>query len=82
MWGLVRSGGQENVEGREREDVIAWLRRGEHPGKNSASEISIRNGDHRRMPSSLCAKKVLENTGFKPVSYNLEDFGFKKGKPK
>jgi uncharacterized metal-binding protein len=30
--------------------------------------------------SSLCAKKVLENTGFKPVSYNLEDFGFKKGK--
>jgi hypothetical protein len=23
---------------------------------------------------------VLENTGFKPVSYNLEDFGFKKGK--
>ena len=30
--------------------------------------------------SSLCAKKVLENAGFKPVSYNLEDFGFKKGK--
>ena len=30
--------------------------------------------------SSLCANKVLENAGFKPVSYNLEDFGFKKGK--
>jgi len=30
--------------------------------------------------SSLCSKKVLERAGFKPVSYNLEDFGFKKGK--
>ena len=30
--------------------------------------------------SSLCAKKVLENAGFKPVSYNLEDLGFPKGK--
>ncbi len=30
--------------------------------------------------SSLCAKKVLENAGFNPISYNLEDFGFKKGK--
>ncbi|HMK55024.1 MAG TPA: putative zinc-binding protein [Dissulfurispiraceae bacterium] len=30
--------------------------------------------------SSLCARKVLENAGFNPVSYNLEDFGFKKGK--
>ncbi len=30
--------------------------------------------------SSLCARKVLENAGFKPVSYNLDDFGFKKGK--
>jgi len=29
---------------------------------------------------SLCAKKVLENAGFKPVSYNLEDYGFQKGK--
>ncbi|HMK61704.1 MAG TPA: putative zinc-binding protein [Dissulfurispiraceae bacterium] len=30
--------------------------------------------------SSLCAKKVLENAGFNPVSYNLEELGFKKGK--
>jgi uncharacterized metal-binding protein len=30
--------------------------------------------------SSLCAKKVLENAGFKTVSYNLEDLGFPKGK--
>ena len=30
--------------------------------------------------SSLSAKKVLENAGFKPVPYNLEDFGFLKGK--
>jgi len=30
--------------------------------------------------TSLCARKVMENAGFKPVSYNLEDFGFKKGK--
>jgi len=30
--------------------------------------------------SSLCAKKVLENAGFKTVSYNLEDFGFRKDK--
>jgi len=30
--------------------------------------------------SSLCAKKVLERAGFTPRSYNLEDFGFQKGK--
>jgi len=30
--------------------------------------------------ASLCAKKILENAGFKSLSYNLEDFGFKKGK--
>jgi hypothetical protein len=24
---------------------------------------------------------MLENAGFKPASYNLEDFSFKKGKP-
>lgn len=30
--------------------------------------------------SSLCAKKVLERAGFEPKSYNMEDFGFKKGK--
>ena len=29
---------------------------------------------------SLCAKKVLENAGFTPKSYMLEDFGYKKGK--
>ena len=30
--------------------------------------------------ASLCAKKVLERAGFTPTSYNLEDFGFRKGK--
>lgn len=30
--------------------------------------------------SAFCAKKVLENAGFTPTSYNLEDFGFQKGK--
>jgi uncharacterized metal-binding protein len=28
----------------------------------------------------LCAKKVLENAGFTPKSYNLEALGFTKGK--
>jgi len=27
-----------------------------------------------------CAKKVLENAGFKPVAFNLKDMGFEKGK--
>jgi len=30
--------------------------------------------------SAFCAKKVLENAGFKPKFYNLQDFGFQKGK--
>ncbi|MGO9013822.1 MAG: putative zinc-binding protein [Dissulfurispiraceae bacterium] len=30
--------------------------------------------------ASLCAKKILENAGFTPKSYMLEDFGYKKGK--
>lgn len=28
----------------------------------------------------LCAKKILENAGFTPKSYNLEALGFTKGK--
>jgi len=32
--------------------------------------------------STFCAKKILENAGFKPKSYNLEEYGFKKGKTK
>lgn len=27
----------------------------------------------------LCSKKILEHTGFKPISYNLKSFGFEKG---
>lgn len=30
--------------------------------------------------AALCAKKVLENAGFTPKSYMLEDFGYHKGK--
>lgn len=30
--------------------------------------------------SAFCAKKVLENAGLTPKTYNLEDFGFQKGK--
>lgn len=28
----------------------------------------------------LCSKKILEHAGFKPISYNLKDIGFEKGK--
>lgn len=28
----------------------------------------------------LCSKKVLEHAGFNPISYNLKDLGFEKGK--
>lgn len=28
----------------------------------------------------LCAKKTLEHAGFDPISFNLKDFGFEKGK--
>lgn len=28
----------------------------------------------------LCAKKTLENSGYKPTSFNLEALGFTKGK--
>lgn len=28
----------------------------------------------------LCSKKILEHAGFNPVSFNLKDFGFEKGK--
>ena len=28
----------------------------------------------------LCSKKILENAGLNPVSYNLEEMGFEKGK--
>ena len=28
----------------------------------------------------LCAKKILENAGFSPQSYNMEELGFQKGK--
>ena len=28
----------------------------------------------------LCAKKILENAGFSPRAYNLEELGFQKGK--
>jgi uncharacterized metal-binding protein len=44
------------------------------PLKNASGTVTIDGC------SSLCARKVLENAGFKPVSYNLEDLGFKKGK--
>jgi uncharacterized metal-binding protein len=30
--------------------------------------------------SAFCAKKILENAGFTPKSYNLETLGFQKGK--
>jgi uncharacterized metal-binding protein len=28
----------------------------------------------------LCSKKILEHAGFVPISFNLKDFGFEKGK--
>ena len=28
----------------------------------------------------LCSKKILEHAGFKPISFNLKDLGFEKGK--
>ena len=28
----------------------------------------------------LCSKKILEHAGFNPISYNLKDLGFEKGK--
>lgn len=28
----------------------------------------------------LCSKKILEHAGFNPLSYNLKDLGFEKGK--
>jgi len=28
----------------------------------------------------LCSKKILEHAGFSPVSFNLKDMGFEKGK--
>lgn len=28
----------------------------------------------------LCSKKILEHAGFRPISYNLKDLGFVKGK--
>ena len=30
----------------------------------------------------LCAKKILEHAGFNPISFNLKDVGFEKGKTK
>lgn len=30
--------------------------------------------------SAFCAKTILENAGFEPVAYSLEDFGFQKGR--
>ncbi len=30
--------------------------------------------------SAFCAKRILESAGFQPTAYNLEDFGFHKGK--
>ena len=30
----------------------------------------------------LCSKKVLEHAGFKPISFNLKDLGFDKGRIK
>jgi uncharacterized metal-binding protein len=41
----------------------------------TASEIMTVDGC-----SVLCAKKILENAGFSPKSYNLEALGFQKGK--
>jgi uncharacterized metal-binding protein len=41
----------------------------------TASEIVTIDGC-----SLLCAKKILENAGFSPKSYNLEALGFTKGK--
>jgi uncharacterized metal-binding protein len=41
----------------------------------TASEIVTVDGC-----SVLCAKKMLENAGFSPKSYNMEELGFQKGK--
>jgi uncharacterized metal-binding protein len=30
----------------------------------------------------LCSKKILEHAGFTPISFNLKDLGFEKGKTK
>src|SRR4030042_5419730 len=30
----------------------------------------------------LCSKKILEHAGFNPISFNLKDMGFEKGKTK
>lgn len=30
----------------------------------------------------LCSKKILEHAGFHPISFNLKDMGFEKGKTK
>jgi len=30
----------------------------------------------------LCSKKILEHAGFTPISYNLKNLGFEKGKTK
>jgi uncharacterized metal-binding protein len=30
----------------------------------------------------LCSKKILEHAGFMPISFNLKDLGFEKGKTK
>jgi len=30
----------------------------------------------------LCSKKILEHAGFSPISFNLKDLGFEKGKTK
>ncbi|NQU73474.1 MAG: zinc-binding protein [Candidatus Omnitrophica bacterium] len=32
--------------------------------------------------SVLCSKKIIEHAGFNPLSFNLKDIGFEKGKTK